>query len=69
MEISEDNVDYLNFVNDCGMDSILFISLLISMEKTFHIRIPDEMVDMEKLSSFSSCSLLLHEMIKTGFDE
>lgn len=54
--IETDMLEYVDLINDLGMDSINFISLIIELETEFDIQIPDEWLLVEK---FRECSLIL----------
>ena len=42
-----DMIESVNLIDDLGMDSITFISLVVKVEDTFSIEIPDEILLME----------------------
>ena len=48
-----DVIDYLDFVDDLGMDSITFIKLIIEIETCFGIIIPDDMLSMENFKNLN----------------
>lgn len=39
-----DIVEYMDFINDGGMDSLTFISMVIEIEEYFNIIIPDDLL-------------------------
>lgn len=53
--VSMEVLAYANFIDDLGMDSINFISLIIELETEFHIQIPDEWLLIE---NFGECDLI-----------
>ncbi len=40
-------VDYIDLINDLGMDSITFITLIVEVEARFDITVPDDVLLME----------------------
>ena len=45
--IDKDVLEYVDLIDDVGMDSILFISFVIEIEALFEISIPDDVLLME----------------------
>lgn len=54
--IDTDVLEYVDLIDDLGMDSVNFISLIVELEAEFDIQIPDEWLLMDK---FRECSLVL----------
>ena len=52
-----ENVD---FIDDLGMDSITFISMIVELEMHFDIEVPDDMLLVENFSNLNS----INEIIK-----
>lgn len=46
-DIDSEVLDYVDLIDDLGMDSITFISIVIEVESTFDTVVPDEMLLME----------------------
>mgnify|MGYP002550961950 CR=1 FL=1 len=44
-------LEYADLINDLGMDSITFISIVIEIESRFGIEVPDEMLQMENFKT------------------
>lgn len=42
-----DVLEYVDLIDDLGMDSITFISIVVEVESIFEIIVPDEMLLME----------------------
>ncbi len=42
-----DIIEYADLVDDMGMDSITFISIVVEIEAKFNIEVPDDMLLME----------------------
>ena len=49
--IDFDVLEYTDLIDDLGMDSITFISIVIEVESTFDIIVPDEMLLMENFKN------------------
>lgn len=43
-DIDEDMIEYVDFIDDLGMDSITFISIVVEIEDRFDIIVPDDML-------------------------
>lgn len=54
--IDTDVLEYVDLIDDLGMDSVNFISLIVELEAEFDIQIPDEWLLVDK---FRECSLIL----------
>ena len=46
--IDIDLLEYVDLIDDAGMDSMTFISIVVEIEALFDIIVPDEMLLMEK---------------------
>ena len=45
--VDTDILEFVDLIDDLGMDSMIFISIVIEVESTFDITVPDEMLLME----------------------
>ena len=45
--IDPDLIEYVDLIDDLGMDSMIFLSVIIELETTFDIIIPDDLLLME----------------------
>ena len=45
--IDSDLIEYVDLIEDLGMDSMIFLSVIIELETTFDIIIPDDLLLME----------------------
>lgn len=45
--IDTDVLEYVDLIDDLGMDSVNFISLIVELEAEFDIQIPDDMLLLE----------------------
>ncbi len=60
-EFSNELIMKSDFIEELKFDSILFVSMIINIEKEFNIEIKVEYVDIERLSNFSSLLEMLKE--------
>ena len=49
--VDTDLLEYVDFEDDLGMDSLTFIALLVEVEVAFEITIPDDMLLMENFKN------------------
>ena len=49
--IDEDMIEYVDFIDDYGMDSIDFITVIIEIEAFFKVTISDDMLVMDNFRS------------------
>ena len=62
--IDPDLIEYVDLIDDLGMDSMLFLSVIIELETTFGIIIPDDLLLMDNFSTIEKiCSLVLQLII------
>ena len=45
--VDKDILPYVDLIDDLGMDSIIFISIVVEVEDLFGITVPDDMLLME----------------------
>lgn len=45
--VDKDILPYVDLIDDLGMDSITFISIVVEVEELFGITVPDDMLLME----------------------
>lgn len=58
--VNLDVLEYVDLINDLGMDSLAFISIVIEVEETFDIAVPDEMLLIENFRNVD-CILAIVE--------
>ena len=64
--IDPDLIEYVDLIDDLGMDSMLFLSVVIELETAFDIIIPDDLLLMGNFSTIDKiCSLVLQLIIAT----
>lgn len=59
-------INHIDLIDDGGMDSITFISIIIEIESKFNFVIPDEMLMMENFRNIDDISCLIYK-IKAAF--
>lgn len=62
-EIDRSVLEYVDLVDDLGMDSINFISLIVELESTFQIKIPDEWMLVQKFQTYSLIENVVEALI------
>ena len=61
-----DNITKLDLLDDLGLDSIKFISMIVDFEKIFNITIPDEKLHLDNFRTVDRiCETIREEMEKT----
>ena len=61
--VDTDVLEYVDLIDDLGMDSVNFISLIVELEAEFDIQIPDEWLLMDKFRECSSILSAVEELI------
>ena len=63
LHVDSDIIEYVDLIDDLGMDSVNFISLIIELETEFDIQIPDDWLLMEKFREYSLVFSIIEELI------
>lgn len=50
--IDTDIFEFVDFIDDLGMDSVAFVSLVIDFETVFNITIPDDLLLLENFRNY-----------------
>lgn len=58
-EIDENVIEYADFIDDLGMDSITFVTLIIEIEDLFGIVIPDELITLENFKNLNEITRII----------
>jgi acyl carrier protein len=69
LDIMEENgIQYKDnrLVDSEAISSITFVSAIVDIEETFHIYVPDELVDMRLIENIEELSDLIESMIQTS---
>lgn len=61
--VDKDILEYVDLVDDLGMDSINFISLIIELETTFEILIPDDWLIIDRFRNYSLVDSAVLELL------
>lgn len=61
--VDTDVLEYVDLIDDLGMDSVNFISLIVELEVEFDIQIPDEWLLIDKFRECSSILSAVEELI------
>lgn len=62
-KIDKDIIPYVDLIDDLGMDSITFISIIIDIEDKFNIVIPDEKLLLEEFRTFENVLNIVSELL------
>lgn len=60
--IDKDILEYTDLVDDLGMDSITFISIVIEIENVFEIIVSDDLLLMENFRNFDSIVQIIEDI-------
>lgn len=61
--IDADILEYVDFSDDLGMDSIVFITLIVEIEMMFDITVPDEWLLMDNFKNVDSVFKVVAEQL------
>ena len=65
--IDADILEYVDFSDDLGMDSIVFITLIVEIEMMFDITVPDEWLLMDNFKNVDSVfKVVTEQLAKNG---
>lgn len=59
-----DIIEYIDLIDDAGMDSITFISIVVEIEARFDIIVPDDMLEMDRFRRVDDIVTLIIEQKK-----
>lgn len=62
IDVNMDVLEYVDFIDDLEIDSITFVTLLIEIEASFNIIIPDAIMFKERFRTFDSIINLILEL-------
>lgn len=63
-----DIIEYADLVDDMGMDSITFISLVVEVEARFNIIVPDDMLLMENFRKVDDIVAVVEQELEKGVE-
>ena len=58
-----DLLEYVDFADDLGMDSITFITLIVELEATFDITVPDDLLLMDNFKNMDDVVNVVAEQL------
>lgn len=61
--IDIDLLQYADLLDDLGMDSLIFIAIVVEVEDTFGIIIPDEKLQMENFRNVDSIVQIINDAL------
>ena len=56
-----DIIEYIDLIDDAGIDSITFISIVVEIEAKFNIIVPDEMLVMDNFRNVDGIVALVEQ--------
>ena len=62
-DVDTEVLEYVDLIDDLGMDSVNFISLIIELEAEFDIQIPNDQLLMDKFREYSSIYSIVDELL------
>lgn len=62
-DVDTDVLEYVDLIDDLGMDSVNFISLIIELEAEFDIQIPNDQLLVDKFREYSSIYSIVDELL------
>ena len=61
--VDTDLLEYVDFADDLGMDSITFITLIVELEATFDITVPDDFLLMDNFKNMDDIIKVIAEQL------
>lgn len=59
-------IEYVDFADELGMDSIAFITLIIEIETEFGITVPDNLLLMDKFKNMDDAIQIVDTQLSTN---
>ena len=63
--VDTDLLEYVDFADDLGMDSITFITLIVELEATFDITVPDDLLLMDNFKTMDDINKLVYKLCQS----
>lgn len=63
LDFDKDILEYIDLIDDAGMDSITFISIVIEIEAIFEITVPDDMLLKEYFRNVDAIMKIVEQEI------
>lgn len=65
IKFDDEVLEHMNLVDDLGIDSISFITLIIELENSFDINIPDKYLLIDKMNTVDKIQMIIsNELLK-----
>lgn len=61
--VDTDLLEYVDFADDLGMDSITFITLIVEIEAAFDITVPDDLLMMDNFKNMDDIIKVVTEQL------
>ena len=61
--VDSDLLEYVDFADDLGMDSIMFITLIIEIEAAFDITVPDDLLMIDNFKNMDDVIKVVDEQL------
>ena len=61
--VDTDLLEYVDFADDLGMDSITFITLIVELEAAFDITVPDDLLLMDNFKNMDDVIKVVAEQL------
>jgi acyl carrier protein len=65
-EVDKDVLEYVDLVEDLGMDSLAFIATVVKIEQLFNISIPDELLSIEEFNTVDKVVKIIATAFKSS---
>ena len=62
-------IEYVNLIDDLGMDSLTFISIVVEVEACFGIEVPDNMLLLEKFKCIDDIVSIVESELSNKSEE
>lgn len=66
--VNLDVLEYADLIDDFGMDSITFISLIVEVESRFNITVPDNMLLMDNFKKVDDIVAVVEQELAKGVE-
>lgn len=66
IEADADIFEYVDLIDDLGMDSITFISIVVEIESMFEITVPDDMLLIENFRNVDGIIQIIEDAKSVG---
>lgn len=64
--VDKDILPYVDLIDDLGMDSITFISIVVEVEGIFNIIVPDDLLEMDNFHHLDDIVKIVESQMNTS---